>query len=197
MEISSPLSSDRANLLVTAGISRNKKDGNTFDLKIFSQHRQLPLLKIHTLVSSSTIPSLYRYTEYLLAKRVCSVSKSESFANDGLIYDIRHPFVSNCRLTKECNIEVNESMPNSVVTIVRGEQDHGLRNLGRRELGRSGILSAAMGSFEATLITAASADRCLSMLPFRDSISFQFVLLGRRLLAVEGRLSVLFRRSSS
>ena len=149
-------------------------------------------------MSSSTIPSLYRYTEYLLAKRVCSVSKSESFANEGLIYDIRHPFVSNCRLTKECNMEASERIDNRVVTSVRREQDHGFRNLVRRGFGReSAILSGTMASVGGTLMTADTTDRFFSKLPFRDSASFQFVLLGRLLLAEEGLLSVLFLLSSS
>lgn len=46
-----------------------------------------------------------------------------------------------------------------------------------------------------------TVDRFFSICPFRvtasDSDGFQFVLLGRLLLAVEGLLSVLFRLSSS
>lgn len=158
----------------------------------------VPLAVFLTFVSSSTMPSRYRYTEYLLAKRVCSVSKSESFANDGLIYDIRHPFVSNCRFENECIMEASESRANAVVIRVRAEMDQGLRSLERRAFGRgSGILSDGMSSFEATIKTEVSVDRSLSTSPSRNWAGFQFVLLGRRLLAVECLLSVLFRRSSS
>jgi hypothetical protein len=85
-----------------------------------------------------------------------------------------------------------------VVMSVRRELDHGLRNLVRRGFCReSAILSGTMASVEDTLMTVDSADRFFSKLPFRVSASFQFVLLGRLLLAEDGLLSVLFRRSSS
>lgn len=162
-------------------------------------HRKASKVRILTFVSSSTMPSRYRYTEYLLANRVCSVSKSESFAKEGLMYDMRHPFVSNCLLKNECNIAARERMARIVVMSVRGEQDHGLRNLERRTFCRdSGILSAAMASFEGTEMTE---ERPFSICPFRATASgsdgFQLVLLGRLLLAVEGLDSVLFRRSNS
>jgi hypothetical protein len=60
-----------------------------------------------------------------------------------------------------------------------------------------------MASFEATVITAGSADRFFSIWPFRASASFQVVLFEARLRAMEGlasmllRVSMLFRRSSS
>lgn len=114
------------------------------------------------------------------------------------MYDMRHPLVSNCRLEKECMMEASESRAKAVVASVRGEHDQGLLSLVRRGFEReSAILSAAMASFEGTMITGVSADRFLSAVPFRDSDVFQFVLLGRRLLAVDGLLSVLFRLSSS
>jgi hypothetical protein len=95
-------------------------------------------------------------------------------------------------------MEANESRARAVVTSVRGEQDHGFLSLGRRVFGReSAILSAAMASFEGTMITGGTTARFLSIVPFRGSEVFQFVLLGRRLLAVDGLFSMLFRLSSS
>jgi hypothetical protein len=95
-------------------------------------------------------------------------------------------------------MDERESIANKVVTSVRREQDQGLRSLGRRAFWReSGILSVAMASFEGTLMISRSAGRLFSSWPFRESDNFQLVLLGRRLLAVEALLSVLFRRSSS
>lgn len=94
-------------------------------------------------------------------------------------------------------MEASESKAKAVVASVRGEHDQGLLSLCRRGFEREpAILSAAMASFEGTMITGVSADRFLSA-PFRDSDVFQFVLLGRRLLAVDGLLSALFRLSSS
>jgi hypothetical protein len=94
---------------------------------------------------------------------------------------------------------IRQMLAKAVVARVRTEHDHGLRSLGRRRFCRdSGILSTAMASFEGTAMTA---DGLSSTCPWRvrdsDSVGFQLVLLGRRLRAVEGLLSVLFRLSSS
>jgi hypothetical protein len=95
-------------------------------------------------------------------------------------------------------MEASVRIANTVVTSVRREHDHGLRSLVRRGFGReSAILSGAMASVEGTLMTVGSDDGVFSRLPFLDSASFQFVLLGRLLLAEDGLLSVLFRLSSS
>ena len=95
----------------------------------------------------------------MLANRVCSVSKSESFANDGLIYDMRQPFVSSCRFENECIMEANETRASAVVINVRAEMDQGLRSLDRRAFGRgSGILPDGMSSFEDTIKTEVSED---------------------------------------
>ncbi len=95
-------------------------------------------------------------------------------------------------------MEASESRANAVVIRVRADVDQGLRSLERRGFGRgSGILSDGMSSFEDTINTEVSVDRSLSTSPSRDWAGIQFVLLGRRLLAVECLLSVLFRRSSS
>jgi hypothetical protein len=86
-----------------------------------------------------------------------------------------------------------------VVRRVRGEHDQGLRSRGRRvlDLVSSDILPATATSFAVTVITAGSAERVFSRLPCRGSTGFQFSLLATLLLAVEGLLSMLFRRSTS
>ena len=114
LEILGGLGGDGPNLLVAPRVAWYEEDRNTFDLRFqrrpgsartsqgkprrFALYRFSPRL---TLVSSSTPPSLYRYSEYLLAKRVCSVSKSLNFANAGRMYDILHPGTSRWRETTE------------------------------------------------------------------------------------------------
>lgn len=81
---------------------------------------------------------------------------------------------------------IKNAVATIVVTKVRSEQDHGLRNLERRGPCRdSGILAASMASFGGTEITIGSLELSLSICPFRNSAVFQFVL-GTLLLAVEG-----------
>lgn len=71
---------------------------------------------------------------------------------------------------------------------MRREIDHGLRSLERREVSRaSGILLGARSPPVDTVMDEASVVRFLSNCPFRDSEGFQLVLLGRLLLAAEGR----------
>lgn len=89
-----------SDLLIATCISWYKKDRDSLDLLGVSYRSARSNNRI-TFTSSSTVASRYRYTEYLLAKRVCSVSKLLSLANAGLIYDIRHPLLSNCRVVKE------------------------------------------------------------------------------------------------
>jgi len=157
VEIGCSFCRNRSNLLIAPSVSWNKKNGYSFDLDSKNQYWDSLHFCDPTFVSSSTIPSLYRYTEYLLAKRVCSVSKSDNFANEGLIYDIRHPLVSNCRVKAERRIENNAAAAMNVVTRVNSEVDHGLRILERRGFCLdSGILSAVMASFEGTLTPAVS-----------------------------------------
>lgn len=95
-------------------------------------------------------------------------------------------------------MEASDSKATAVVTRVRNEMAQGLRSLERRELCRaSGILLVGISSFGETINTDVSVDRSLAIPPFRTWAGFQFELLGRRLRAVEGLCSELFRRSSS
>lgn len=74
----------------------------------------------------------------------------------------------------------------------------GLRNLERRACEReSGILSIVVSSTGGTVITVVVGNLSDSRGPLRAPVGFQFERLGRRLLDVEGLLSVLFRLSSS
>lgn len=100
VEVVRSFSSNWSDLLIASCISWYEKDWNSLDLWSVSIRLDKRDSYI-TIVSSSTVASRYRYTEYLLAKRVCSVSKSLSLANAGLIYDIRHPLQSNCRVVNE------------------------------------------------------------------------------------------------
>lgn len=63
-----------ADLLVAASIPGNEEDWHALDLRIVSKF-PFTQREAHALVSSSKPPSRYKYNEYLLAKRVCSVSK--------------------------------------------------------------------------------------------------------------------------
>lgn len=79
---------DGSNLLVAASIARDKEDWNTLDLGVYLLGQQNQggnsfLGVARTLTSFSMPCSRYKYREYLLAKRVCSVSKSSSLAYDG------------------------------------------------------------------------------------------------------------------
>lgn len=95
-------------------------------------------------------------------------------------------------------IDAKASKAMIVVPKVNGVNDQGLRSLDRREVCReSAILSVSIAPFEGRLITVDSVGRPFSICPLRDSVGFQFVLLGRRLLVVGGLLSQLFRRSNS
>lgn len=78
------------------------------------------------------MPSRYKYTEYLLAKRVCSVSKPDNLAKAGRIYDMRQPLTSICRVTKEWTMTKRTREDSVVVSRVRREHDHGLRMRNRR-----------------------------------------------------------------
>ena len=93
-------------------------------------------------MSSSTPPSLYKYKEYLLAKRVCSVSKSGSFAKAGRIYDIAQPLGSSCRVKKERMVTRAREAATTVVMSVRSEQDQGLRSRALRREAADAIGSA-------------------------------------------------------
>jgi hypothetical protein len=75
-----------SNLLVTPGIAGDEEDGNPPDLKKKGLADAGDLdssFAPQTLVSRSISCSRYRYREYLLARRVCSVSNSLSLAYDG------------------------------------------------------------------------------------------------------------------
>src|SRR5271170_6499418 len=58
--------------------------------------------KDHTSIDKSIFCSRYRYSEYFVANLVCSVSKSLSFAYEGYMNDILHPFGSRWRFRNEC-----------------------------------------------------------------------------------------------
>jgi hypothetical protein len=64
-----------ADLLVTPSVSGDEEDWHALDLRIVSKS-PFAQREAHALVSSSKPPSRYKYNEYLVAKRVCSVSKS-------------------------------------------------------------------------------------------------------------------------
>ncbi len=70
--------------------------------------------------------------EYLLAKRVCSVSNSVNLAKAGRIYDIRQPAGSVWRERKEYMQAKKVMLDKSVTTRLEKEQNHGLCNRGRR-----------------------------------------------------------------
>lgn len=63
----------------------------------------------------------------MLAKRVCSVSKSSNLWKMGRMYDIWQPLVSSWRVKNDCAMRNSTAKPSSVVTSVNGEQAQGLR----------------------------------------------------------------------
>jgi hypothetical protein len=78
---------DRTDLLVTTGIAGDEENGDSSKLFTVLDHGGCVELRAARRLSgtltfaSSSIPcSLYRYNEYFVAKRVCSVSKSFSLA---------------------------------------------------------------------------------------------------------------------
>lgn len=92
------------------------------------------------------------------------------------------------------------TMATRVVIRVRGEHAQGLRSLGRRVLCLASdiVPSTGVASFEATVITAGSAERVFPSCPCRGSAGFKLsLLLDTRLLATDGLFSVLLRRSPS
>ncbi len=80
----------------------------------------------------------------MLAKRVCSVSKSENLANAGLIIDILQPFGSSCVVTKEFTMKRRMTKDRTVVANVSGEHNHGLRVEDLRDIGDSFIWTKAL-----------------------------------------------------
>ena len=95
-----------------------------------------------TFKSSSSIPtSRYKYSEYLVANLVCSVSKSTSSAYAGCIRGILQPFTSRCRTKNERTIVNNTRAAAEKVSNVASEHSQGFRGRDRRCIRGSGILS--------------------------------------------------------
>lgn len=86
------------------------------------------------------------YSEYLLAKRVCSVSNSEKRTNEGLMYDMAHPFGSCCLVRNDLLITTKTSMDAAIVASVSSEIDHGFLKRHRRLLLLSAIFSGSASS---------------------------------------------------
>lgn len=76
-------------------------------------------------------PSLYKYSEYFVAKRVCSVSKSVNFAKAARMYDMAHPLGSNWRDRKDWTMTKSSSRAKAEHDKVMGEHDQGLRKRAR------------------------------------------------------------------
>lgn len=104
-------------------------------------------------------PSRYKYKEYLLAKRVCSVSKSSNLWNMGRMYDISQPLVSSWRIKNDCVIRNSAVKPSSVVASVYSEHAQGLR---RRSLHRV-FCPSTMLSDVMSFAGGAAAGRALSL----------------------------------
>lgn len=114
-----------------------------------------------TLESWSMPPSRYRWSEYLLANRVCSVSKSSKCMRDGHIYDISQPLTSNCLVKKDCAMRKRAPKPTNAVTTVAHEHAHGLRITDRFSRGLSVVFLSelpCLGARETISVRSAAAD---------------------------------------
>ena len=144
------LSGERSDLLVAPSVTGYEEYWNAFNLQI----DQLVLDAIdmcrRTLMSSSMPPSRYRYKEYLLANLVCSVPKSEYFANDGRMYDIPQPLTSSCFVKNDWTMRNSSPKPSKLAVTVVTEHAQGFRNrshrLARSSTRLSGVMSLANGA---------------------------------------------------
>jgi len=113
-------------------------------------------------VSSSSPTSLYKYNEYLLANRVCSVSKSGNATKPALMYYIRQPSGSFCRDKKACMMEKVKNAAKVVTSRIKAEVAHGLR----RRFGRGRLCFVCVA--KAGFVASSEGDR----VTFHSAVSF-------------------------